>query len=218
MNRRQALSGILTATLPLLGRVSLYGSEGFVPLFPADDLSAWVEEFHKRVREQMKGKHAFSIKDGVLICDGSVGNVGFIRSTKTYGDFELKCEFRAPEGTNSGICFRAPAYGDGPTPAHTGYELQIDLTDGRDPLQSSGSFYSVNPALALVDIKRNGWNTVHIICNGPHVKAMINGTVVQDFDQTKLDSAKERPRSGYLFFQSHGGDIEFRNIVVKTRE
>lgn len=202
----------------MLARVPMFGDNGFAPLFPADDLSGWVEEFHKRVRERMKGKRAFTLKDGVLICDGSVGNVGFIRSTKTYGDFELKCEFRAPQGTNSGICFRAPAYGDGPTPAHTGYELQIDLGGGRDPLQASGSFYSVTPAMALVDIKRDDWNSVHIVCNGPHVKAMINGVVVQDFDQRELEAARERPRSGFLFFQSHGGDIEFRNILVKTRE
>jgi 3-keto-disaccharide hydrolase len=89
------------ALFVLLLLPALVAQDGFVDLLATDDLSDWVEEYHprERARAAQENLKAFSIKDGVLHCDGSVGNVGFIRHKEEYCDFDLRIEFRAPAGT-----------------------------------------------------------------------------------------------------------------------
>ncbi len=212
MNTRKRILICGFALFCLLGRAQ----DDFVDLLASTDLSEWVEEFHARARERAAAENltAFSLRDGILHCDGSVGNIGFIRHKQQFCDFELRVEFRAPEGTNNGICFRAPSY-TAKTPAHTGFELQLWLKETDNPTARTGAFYSVNPPLATVRLAPEKWHTARIVCDGPRIRAWLDGALVQDFDQSAHELTKDRPRCGYIFFQSHGGDMDLRNVRIR---
>ena len=52
-------------------------------------------------------------------------------------------------------------------------------------------------------------------CTGPRIRVTINGTRVQDVDQSTIAEIKDKPLQGYLSLQNHGGRIEFRNPQLK---
>ena len=43
----------------------------------------------------------------------------------------------------------------------------------------------------------------------------INGTRVQDVDQSTVPAIKDKPLTGYVSLQNHGGRIEFRNLQLQ---
>jgi hypothetical protein len=182
----------------------------------AGGLSGWVEEFHPRFREKAKDGSltAFSFDDGVLHCDGSVGNIGFLRTKGQFCNFELEAEFRAAAGANNGICFRAPVY-DQKTPAHTGFELQILLRETDEPKGVNGALYSVNPPRTPVTLQPGAWHRVRIRAQGSRIQAWMNETLVQDFDHAAVPETSDRLACGHLFVQSHGGDTDFRKLVIR---
>lgn len=186
-----------------------------IDLLAAGDLSDWVEEFHPRHREQAAAENwsTFRLEDGVLRVDGSRGNIGFLRHTVSFCDFDLSFEARADKGCNNGICFRAPVY-ENQTPAHTGYELQLLWVDANNPIQATGSLYSVNPPVTPVSLPVNEWISVRVRAEGTRVQGWINDVLVQDYDQNSSEDTRDRPRCGYFFVQNHGGDTEFRNMRV----
>ncbi len=69
----------------------------FTSLFDGRSLSGWTLESTDR----------FSVKDGVIVNDGGTG---WLRSNKSYRDFEFRAEYRVlMKGSDSGIMFRATA-------------------------------------------------------------------------------------------------------------
>lgn len=154
----------------------------------------------------------------------------WLMSDAQYADFELSLDFKITSQGNSGVALRAPLKGD---PAYDGMELQI--VDPRyyggkgEPEQLCGAIYrGIAPAKQA--FKPNAWNTYHISCIGPHVKVVLNGQIIQDFnldDQTKplhRDSPeksapplKDRPRKGHIGFQdlSRDGRVQIRNVTLR---
>src|SRR5262249_48637554 len=73
-----------------------------IKLFASGDLSGWVEEQHNFFKAKNPKVATWSIKDGVISCDGSYGNCGFLRYDKKLADFTLRLEYRMSKGCNSG--------------------------------------------------------------------------------------------------------------------
>jgi hypothetical protein len=78
--------------------------------------------------------------------------------------------------------------------------------------------------------KPTEWNTFRIALKGDHLKATINGEVVQDVDLTKFDQpvkrhngtnappVKDRPRKGHIGFQHlswNNEPVEIKNARIK---
>jgi hypothetical protein len=69
----------------------------------------------------------------------------------------------------------------------------------------------------------DGWNELRLICKGTHVKTILNGVVVTDWDGAGvLDNAAhvlhKVGRIGHFALQLHTGDqlrIRFKNIQVR---
>jgi outer membrane protein assembly factor BamB len=195
------------------------GSANGTKLFPRDDLSGWVEEQHNFFKAKNPNVHTWSVKDGVVACDGSTGNCGFLRYEKKASNFTLRLEYRIAKSCNSGVCIRTRVPYDGhpdrTLPSHVGYEVQI-LDDAGAPASktSTGSFYGlVAPRINAAKPARE-WNTLEIVCRGPKIRVTLNGQVVQDVDQTTIDAIRDRPQAGYISLQNHGGNAEFRNISL----
>lgn len=150
---------------------------------------------------------------------------GWLTSDKQYGDFELKIDWRIGPGGNSGLGIRYPGQGD---PAHEGMEIQI-LDDNApeykgklvDAQYTGGLYYQV-PAKAHPSKAPGQWNHYDVYCKGNIVRVKLNGVLIQDCDVSKETQGKgghkslaERPRKGYVGMQSHGHQVDFKNIEIR---
>lgn len=188
-------------------------------LFVKDTLDGWVEEQHHFFKAKHPDVKTWSVKDGVVSCDGSKGNCGFLRYDKKLGDFTLRLEYRVSKGCNSGVCVRVPnPYNGRPDetlPSKTGYEVQIqDDAGAKASPTTTGAFYGALAPAENAAKPAGEWNEMEVVCRGPRLKVTLNGRVVQDVDQTAVGAIKDRPRTGYLLLQNHGHAIEFRNIKL----
>lgn len=97
-------------------------------LFAAGDLTGWIEEQHDFFKKKHPNASTWSVKDGIVSCDGSLGNCGFLRYDKKLSDFTLRLEYRMSNECNSGVCVRVPKpyeSTDLTLPSRSGYEIQI---------------------------------------------------------------------------------------------
>jgi hypothetical protein len=191
-----------------------------VRLFAGGDLSGWVEEQHDFFKRQHPDVSTWSVKDGVVVCDGSRGNCGFLRYDRRLSDFTLRLEYRMSKDCNSGVCIRVPRpYNGKPDetlPSRTGYEIQILDDPGAPPSKTAtGSLYNLVAPKVNAAKPAGEWNTLEVVCRGPKIKVTLNGQVVQDVDQREIEAIKDRPRSGYLLLQNHGHKTEFRDLWLK---
>lgn len=188
---------------------------GFVDLYNKKDLTGWAVKDGKLESWKAEGP--------ILAC--VAGGGGWLRTEKEYADFELQLEYKIPAGGNSGVGLRFPLVGD---PAHIAMEIQI-LDDDHEqyknlnPAQYTGGiYYQVAPKKKA--IKPSGeWNKFHIVCNGPEVRIKLNGVEIinANMDRETVGHGNrmplsQRPRSGFLGFQSHGSRVEFRNVRIKV--
>jgi hypothetical protein len=186
--------------------------EGFVSLFDGKTLEGWQGSLGGYVAE-----------DGLLVCQPKGG--GKLFTTKEYGNFILRFEFRLEPGGNNGIAIRSPLEG---RPSRDGMEIQI-LDDDHPkyaklgPYQYHGSIYGMVPA-KRGHLKPPGeWNCEEIVCDGSRIKVTLNGTVIVDADLHEITDptmdGREHPgrhrEKGFLGFIGHGTRVEFRNIRVK---
>jgi hypothetical protein len=184
------------------------------------DLTGWVEEQHDFYKKKHPNTTTWSVKDGVVHCDGSTGNCGFLRYDKKLCDFTLTLEFRMiSKKCNSGICFRAAipytTLNPNTLPSNTGFEFQI-MDDADQPASKTGTgaIYNQIEPRENAGLKLGEWNTVELECRGTTVRAKLNGKLVQDFDYTKIPALAKRESCGYIALQNHGGTADFRNIKL----
>jgi hypothetical protein len=186
----------------------------------ATDLSGWVEEQHEFYKKKHPNTTTWSVRDGVVHCDGSTGNCGFLRYEKKLCDFRLTLEYRLiSQKGNSGICFRATVpyttLNPNTLPSNTGFEFQI-MDDHDQPASKTGTgaIYNQLEPRENAGLKLGEWNRVEIECRGTTVKAKLNGKLVQDFDCTKVPALEKRAACGFIALQNHGGTAEFRKIEL----
>ena len=189
---------------------------GFVQLFNGTDLEGWVGN-----------KQGYTIKDGIMICDPSLGGSGNLYTEEEYGDFIFKFEFRLTPGANNGLGIRMPLNTNA---AYGGMELQIlDDTSPRytgwlKDYQHHGSIYGVVPA-KTGHLKPVGeWNYQQVTARGKQITIKLNGTTIVDADIEKASTpktidGKEHPglkrSNGHIGFCGHGDQVEFRNIRIR---
>ena len=143
----------------------------------------------------------WQVADGVISVDS--GKRGLLNTTTQFGDYVLKVDFRAPQGTNSGIFLRTAAQ---PTnPGVDCYELNI-ADESVSPFPT-GSFVGREKAKAAHDI--SAWRTFTVKAEGGHFSVSLDGHGV-------LDYIDPRPLGrGYIGLQFNQGKVEFRNIKLK---
>jgi hypothetical protein len=188
--------------------------DGFVPLFNGKDLTGW------EVREARPGdKDKWSVKDDLVVAKPGGGWIG---TTKMYGDFTLKLEWRIFDGGNSGVFLRVPDFKTKDSPSAHGMEIQI-LDDNSPQYKGklkpyqycAGLYHFQGPSKAM--FKGAGqWNAYEITCKGDHIVIVFNSEKVIDADAAKDAVLNKRPRKGYIGLQNHGTGVEFRNVMIKS--
>ena len=178
--------------------------EGFEPLFAGDDLSGWVAE----------GEPGFTLRDGVVVCDGSGDYPTWLRSEEVFENFVLRFEFRLGLYGEGGVFLHAPLHGRN---SKVGFEVQLS-DDSRNPgpvVISTGAIYG-----AVAPLKENcrplgEWNEVEVLMDWPTLRVTLNGEVVQDLNVDEHESLRHRLRSGYLGLQDRGKRHAIRNLRIK---
>lgn len=176
---------------------------GWVALFDGKTLNGWIVTG--------SNKKGWKVEDGVITWGGRGG--GYLRTIDRYDDFILTLDWRIQENGNSGIMLRAPRANRA---SKIGFEFQLMGDHGKAPdKQGTAAIYSVKPPKENASKPHGEWNHVEIHANGPHVKALLNGTVVQDVNFDEVEELSVRLREGFIALQDHGRFVEFKNIRIK---
>lgn len=179
---------------------------GFQPLFNGQDLDGWEGD-----------RSLWRVEDGMIVGDSpGIQRNQFLATTKRYGDFELRLEFRLKDGQgNTGVQFRSERI-----PNDTemiGYQADIgekfwgclyDESRRRKVLVQA-------PPELEAKLKKDGWNEYVIRAEGDHITLKLNGVTTVDYHEPDKDIA----RDGLIAVQVHSGPplrVEFRNIRIKS--
>jgi hypothetical protein len=200
---------LVIVLVPALARAG----DGFVPLFNGRNLDGWL------VREYRAGDtDKWSAENGILTAKPGSGWIG---TTKMYGDFVLRLEWRIPPNGNSGVFLRVPDVKTTVSPSQLGMEIQV--LDDAGPAykgklkdwQYSGSLYHFVPARKSM-YRPGEWNRYEITCQGDRVTVVFNAEKVVDADMSKFPDLAKRPRRGFIGLQNHSTGVEYRRIAIKV--
>jgi 3-keto-disaccharide hydrolase len=190
----------------------------FVPLFDGKSLDGWVV---KGEPGKEAPKDEWLVKDGTLTVKPGHS---WLSTSKTYGDFTLRLQWRVPENGNSGVFIHVPDLKPGEQPYVQGIEIQVLDDSGPEykgklrPWQYAGSIYGAVPAENSGYKGPGEWNSLEITCRGPAIEVMMNGHQVATADVEKIEMLKTRPRRGYIGLQNHGTGVEYRHIEIKAAD
>lgn len=204
--------------------------DGFQAIFNGRDLTGWYglnphsaarltgeakEANLKQQRDEFSGH--WRIEDGELVNDG---HGPYATTEKDFGNIELLLEYKTVAGADSGIYLRG-------TP-----QVQIwdsnQVFDPKKPtrkphLGSGGLFNNTEGAagrhpLVLADRPFGEWNQFRIRQVGDVTWVWLNDQLVVDgaVMENYWDRKASLPVTGPIMLQTHGGEIRWRNIFVRT--
>lgn len=184
-------------------------NEGFISLFNGKDLNNWWRFYH--------GQESFRVNPEGFIENYQAGAGGLVTRDR-YENFILRLEYKlsAPD-TNSGIHLWVPRAA---RQSKIGFEFQImgDSALKEPHSTSTGAIYDVLPALTVATRPEGEWNELEIMLQGSHLKATLNGIVVQDVNMDEIEELRYRLRRGFIDLQDHDDYAAFRNVRIKVLE
>ncbi|HEV7866441.1 MAG TPA: DUF1080 domain-containing protein [Chthoniobacteraceae bacterium] len=211
---------------------------GFTPLFNGTDLSGFRggDTFdHRKLLAMPEAERAVKIAEwtktmrehwraegGELINDGKGA---YATTEKDYGDFELLVEYKTVPKADSGIYLRGV-----PQVQIWDYTEEAKFKIGGD--KGSGGLWNNSPGapgkdpLVKADKPFGEWNKFRILMVGSRVSIWLNDQKVVDhailenyYDKADKALTPEQrrpvPARGPLQFQTHGGEIRWRNVFVR---
>jgi hypothetical protein len=197
--------------------------EGFVSLFDGRTLRGW--HGYRKPGQPIQG---WQVIDGAIVRTGVGGD---LVSDRSYGDFELRIDWKITPGGNSGIFYR----GDESEPEiyRTAIEYQVldndrhpDGKNGRDRWASA--LYGLYAPDKIATRPVGEWNQTRIVVRDHHIEHWLNGEKVVDCQLGSSDwkarvvasKFKDWPsfatlRSGVIGLQDHGDEVSYRNIRIR---
>jgi hypothetical protein len=245
MPNRRRLSAVLAATTCLVTAGTRSGATDAPPntLTQAERDAGWRLLFDGKTTAGWRGfkKDAFPTS-GWAVADGclkktatgagdSLGS-GDIVTIDTFGDFDLRFEWRLAPGGNSGVKYFVTEERSGPI-AH---EYQV-LDDAGHPDAKVGThrhasaFYDVlPPSAAAKTVKPLGeFNQGRVLVRGDHVEHWLNGAKVLEYElgspELKAAIAKSKFKDvagfgtkiqGRILLQDHGDEVCYRNVKIQA--
>lgn len=195
--------GFLAALAACLVTAAWAADAEFVSLFDGKTLGGWTAEHTDR----------FSVRESVIFNDGGTG---WLRSAKTYKDYELQAEYRAlKKGGDSGIFFRATAECTAEAPHWPVKGYQLQLVDGDGNLQIFGHGtpppkYDRKTADLPMAMKGVGeWQSLTLKVVGNHAEVSLNGKLITKSDAIQLPE-------GHIGLQGENSQFEWRNLKIKA--
>jgi hypothetical protein len=202
-------------------------------LSAAEKHARWKLLFDGATLDGWRGFKSTQPPAGWKVVDGTIyraGPGGDLMSVDTYGDFELRLQWKLAEGGNSGIFFHAVPEGE--EIWHSAPEMQIldnaRHKDGAVPETSAGSNYALHAPARDVTKPIGEWNDVRLVVKGPHVEHWLNGVKLLVYQlwspdwEARVKKSKfgkiplyGRAKTGHIGLQDHGDPVWFRNIKIR---
>ena len=203
--------------------------EGYIALFNGQDLSGWrgrvgspAEEAEMTPDEHQEAQRAadkdmrkhWAVIDGELHFDGKGHS---LCSVKDYSNFELYVDWKIQRQGDSGVYLRG-------LPQVQIWDTTYELYFKHGSEKGSGGLWNnkQNENMPLVHADRpvGQWNTFFIRMVGDRVTVRLNGELVVDSVvlENYWDRDKPLPASGPIELQSHGSELQFRNIFFRELE
>ena len=141
---------------------------------------------------------------------------------ESFGDFDLHVEVKVSKGANSGIFLRSKPS----DPVQRGFEIQVLDDHGKPPTKSgSGAIYDVVTPMFNMARPAGECNSYDIAVAGTEVTVTMNGWKVIDTDMAQFTEPygkfkaaySNMPREGMVALQDHGGEVWYRNILIRKR-
>lgn len=210
--------------------------DGWQLLFNGKDLAGW----HSYLKE--KPTLNWTAKDeSIMVIEKRNGHQSDLVTDKTYGNFDLKLEWKMEPCSNSGVMFyvnETPKY---QSTYMTGPEMQItdfaclytsdksEVSDSRVTLSRAGALYGLIPSDTEWVKPAPQWNQYEIIADNGQLTFIVNGhkvvnTTMWDYNWWKLISRTKFQkwpdfgtyREGHISLQgTEDGKVWFRNIKIK---
>lgn len=226
---------ILAILLGLLSPISTFAAdspaqppEGFTALFNGKDLTGWhggkTEDPLKRLALPPEERAAadkktlddihqhWTIENGELVNDGKGL---YLTTDKSYGNFELRLEYKTVAKADSGIYLRGI-----PQVQIWDYTKEGGKWDRQADKGSGGLYNNTGKGkipLVFADRPFGEWNSFRITMVGDLVTVYLNDKLV--VDQAPLinffDKTKPLLSEGPIQLQTHGGEIRWRNIWLR---
>jgi hypothetical protein len=192
--------------------------KGFETIFDGKSLDGWV--VYNPEGGEIPRDDWVPMEDFVR-CRGTGGGTYLRYEKEPLDNVVVRGEFRVAKGTNSGIVLRSTKTGQ---PCYTGFEIQVYDDAGKPPNKHAcGAVYDIVTPMFNASKPAGEWNTFEITIDGSLATVVLNGWKIIDTDFGKLTKPRGKfnfaysdlPKSGYLCFQNHGGQVDYRNIQVK---
>jgi hypothetical protein len=223
----------LTATITTnlrAGPATAEPPEGFVALFNGEDLDGWwglgtedprswqalpSEELEARQRDSRDdlGKH-WRVEGDVLVNDG---HGPYLTTIEQFEDFELRLEYRTVPNADSGIYLRGIPQVQIWDWTEAGGKWSLGADKGSGGLWNNGPGAPGRDPLVRADRPFGEWNQFRIFMVGERVTIYLNDRLVVDHARlvNYFDHDRPLPRRGPIQLQTHGGEIRWRNIVLR---
>jgi len=170
-------------------------ADGWILLFDGRTLTDW----------SPTGNVDWKVEDGTIT---ATMGVGFLATTRPFGNFEFKTDFWIDKTANSGVFFRC---GQGNPGGMNCYEANMFDSHDRFP---TGSINNVKTSLPDRPETVGKWNTFEVLADGSHLIVKVNGRTTVDAQDMKL-------ASGTVALQQGGanavGTVRFRNVKIRPR-
>ncbi|MGE5194687.1 MAG: DUF1080 domain-containing protein [Deltaproteobacteria bacterium] len=176
-----------------------------MPLFDGRTLAGWEGD-----------EKLWKAEDGMIVGDSpGIKRNEFLATKKSYGDFELRLEFRLRKGEgNSGVQFRSKRVKG--SSEVSGYQADIGE-------KYWGCLYDESrrnkllvqaPADLEKALHKEDWNSYVIRAEGNHIRLTLNGVMTADYREEDPAIARE----GIVALQVHAGGplrVEFRKLRIR---
>lgn len=215
-----------SACLLLFGYSFAQQNKSTMPLFNGKNLDGWYTFLNTKGKSNDPEK-VFLVENGLLHISGK--EFGYIATEKSYRNFRLVAEFKwgvkkhPPRDADTtkrdnGICYYF-AMGEKDTVWPKSLECQIQEGDVGDLWLINHTTAVVNGARTQPDSfarvmkkidaeKPSGqWNRVEIIANRGKVTYIVNGKIVNEFEDPSVQEGK-------ILVQSEGAEIYYRKIEI----
>jgi 3-keto-disaccharide hydrolase len=197
----------------LFNGTDLTGWRGRPHLDPATEAS-WtaVQAAAKQKAWNEDRDQHWSVENGELVNDG---HGVFLTTIEDFADFDLTLEYRTVAQADSGIYLRANPQVQIWDTTEAGGKWKIGADKGSGGLWNNQK-HARHP-LVLADRPFGQWNTLRIRMTGERVSVWLNEKLT--VDHTRMENYFNRalplPRTGPIQLQTHGGEIRFRNLLIR---
>jgi len=196
--------------------------DGWQLLFNGQNTVGW-HSFNRH-----EAKRQWQVQDGVLAL--TRGGGGDLVTDKTYGDFDLRWEWRISYKGNSGVMYHVVENEGRDYPWRTGPEYQLldNANLPEAPIEQAGALFALYAPVRDVTKPTGEWNESRLKIEHRHVQHWLNGVLIveyelwsPDFTQrvaaSKFASMPEFGRfdRGGIALQDHGDVVAFRNIKLR---